>query len=306
MLTIGDFATLGRVSVRMLRHYDSLGLLPPAAVDPHSGYRYYTAAQLGRLNRVIALKDLGLTLAQVRAILDETVDLGELRGMLRLRRAQLAAQLAADTARLSSVEARLHMIETEGRMTNQDVVLKQVPPIRVAELSAVARSYEPADIGPVLTPLYPELFRRLEEAGVNPVGPSVAWYDQAADGESVVVHAGVGIESGTATGGVAWWSCRRSRRRRRSTTARWTRPTAACRCWPAGSRRTTGGRTATRASSTWSTGRRRPTRGSPSCSYRCVGPEPGGDRPSASRPPSIGGGPGAATSPLPDGGHGRR
>ncbi|NGM13437.1 MerR family transcriptional regulator [Verrucosispora sp. WMMA2044] len=203
MLTIGDFATLGRVSVRMLRHYDSLGLLPPAAVDPHSGYRYYTAAQLGRLNRVIALKDLGLTLAQVRAILDETVDLGELRGMLRLRRAQLAAQLAADTARLSSVEARLHMIETEGRMTNQDVVLKQVPPIRVAELSAVARSYEPADIGPVLTPLYPELFRRLEEAGVNPVGPSVAWYDQAADGESVVVHAGVGIESGTATGGVA-------------------------------------------------------------------------------------------------------
>ncbi|MCZ7422367.1 MULTISPECIES: MerR family transcriptional regulator [unclassified Micromonospora] len=203
MLTIGDFASLGRVSVRMLRHYDSLGLLPPAAVDPHSGYRYYTAAQLGRLNRVIALKDLGLTLAQVRAILDETVDLGELRGMLRLRRAQLAAQVAADTARLSSVEARLHMIETEGQMTSQDVVLKQVPPIRVAELSAVARSYEPADIGPVLTPLYPELFRRLEEAGVHPAGPAVAWYDQAADGEGVVVHAGVGIEGATAAGDVA-------------------------------------------------------------------------------------------------------
>jgi DNA-binding transcriptional MerR regulator len=203
MLTIGDFAGLGRVSVRMLRHYDSLGLLPPAAVDPHSGYRYYTAAQLGRLNRVIALKDLGLTLAQVRAILDEAIDLGELRGMLRLRRAQLAAQLAADTARLSSVEARLHMIETEGRMTSQDVVLKQVPPIRVAELSAVARSYEPVDIGPVLTPLYPELFRRLEAAGVNPAGPAVAWYDQVPDGDGVVVHAGVGIESGTAAGGVA-------------------------------------------------------------------------------------------------------
>ncbi|MFY1576038.1 MerR family transcriptional regulator [Verrucosispora sp. WMMD703] len=203
MLTIGDFASLGRVSVRMLRHYDSIGLLPPAAVDPHSGYRYYTAAQLGRLNRVIALKELGLTLAQVRAILDEAVDLVELRGMLRLRRAQLAAQVAADTARLSSVEARLHMIETEGRMTSQDVVLKQVPSIRVAELSAVARSYEPADIGPVLTPLYPELFRRLEAAGVSPAGPAVAWYDQAADGDGVVVHAGVGIEGNRdAVGGI--------------------------------------------------------------------------------------------------------
>ncbi|MBX7266641.1 MerR family transcriptional regulator [Micromonospora sp. Llam7] len=198
MFTIGDFASLGRVSVRMLRHYDSIGLLPPAAVDPHSGYRYYTAAQLGRLNRVIALKDLGLTLGQVRAILDDAVDLAELRGMLRLRRAQLEAQLAADTARLSGVEARLHMIETEGRMTSQDVVIKKLPPIRVAELSAVARSYDGADIGPVLTPLYPELFRRLEAAGVRPIGPALAWYDPADDGEAVVVHAGVGFDAGPA------------------------------------------------------------------------------------------------------------
>ena len=46
MFSIGDFAGLGRVSVRMLRHYDAIGLIRPAHVDPHSGYRYYTAAQL--------------------------------------------------------------------------------------------------------------------------------------------------------------------------------------------------------------------------------------------------------------------
>lgn len=91
MFTIGDFARHGRVSVRMLRHYDATGLLRPAHVDPATGYRYYTAAQLARLNRVIALKDLGFTLQQVQEILDEKVTTEELRAMLRLRRAELEA-----------------------------------------------------------------------------------------------------------------------------------------------------------------------------------------------------------------------
>src|SRR4051812_21515315 len=110
MFSIGDFARLGRVSVRMLRHYDAIGLLPPAAVDPSSGYRFYRADQLTRLNRVLALKDLGFTLQQVAAIVDEKVDPAELRGMLRLRRAQLEAEVAAGAARLATVEARLRMI----------------------------------------------------------------------------------------------------------------------------------------------------------------------------------------------------
>lgn len=201
MFTIGDFARLGRVSVRMLRHYDSIGLLRPASVDVHTGYRFYRAEQLRRLNRVIALKDLGLTLEQVRAIVDESVDTAELRGMLRLRRSELAARLAADTARLAAVEARLRMIESEGRMTSQDVVLKQITPVHVAELTAVARSYQSQDIGPVIQPLYPELFRRLDAAGITPTGPAVAWYEPAdgADGDAVVVHAGVSVGGGVAT-----------------------------------------------------------------------------------------------------------
>ena len=84
MFSIGAFAKYGGVSVRMLRHYDAVGLLRPAHVDPHTGYRFYEADQLARLNRVIALKELGLTLDQVRAILDGELAAGELRGMLRL------------------------------------------------------------------------------------------------------------------------------------------------------------------------------------------------------------------------------
>src|ERR1044071_287840 len=116
MFSIGEFAGLGRVSVRMLRHYDAIGLLRPAHVDPHSGYRFYTAAQLRLLNRVTALKDLGFSLHQVQTLIDEKLDPQELRGMLRLRRAELAARMTQDTARPTHGDARLRVIEGEGHM----------------------------------------------------------------------------------------------------------------------------------------------------------------------------------------------
>jgi DNA-binding transcriptional MerR regulator len=55
MFAIGEFARHGRVSVRMLRHYDAIGLLEPVRVDPATGYRFYDASQLSRLNRIVVL-----------------------------------------------------------------------------------------------------------------------------------------------------------------------------------------------------------------------------------------------------------
>ncbi|MFI0240361.1 MerR family transcriptional regulator [Streptomyces sp. NPDC016845] len=196
MFTIGDFARHGRVSVRMLRHYDATGLLRPARVDAVSGYRHYTAAQLARLNRIIALKDLGFTLQQVRDIVDEKVGVEELRGMLRLRQAELETAVAAAEARLVQVEARLRAIESEGHMPTNDVVLKSVPRVRVAELTATAAGYEPADIGPVIGPLYDELFRHLKEAGIAPAGPGIAYYEDAPEGGGrISVHAAVQVSA---------------------------------------------------------------------------------------------------------------
>ncbi|MEV0617263.1 MerR family transcriptional regulator [Nonomuraea sp. NPDC050404] len=188
MFGIGDFARLGLVSVRMLRHYDAIGLLRPAHVDPVTGYRSYQAEQLSRLNRIVAIKDLGFTLEQVGAILDEQVGTQELHGMVRLRRAQLEAQINADLARLRSVEARLRTIETEGRMRTAEVVLKKVDPVRVAQLSARAASYESRDIEPVIVPLFDEICRRVEAASVRITGPGLAHYLPDDDG-AVIVHA---------------------------------------------------------------------------------------------------------------------
>jgi effector-binding domain-containing protein len=102
--------------------------------------------------------------------------------------------LAAESARLTRIEARLRIIESEATMTTEEVVLKPVPSVRVAQVSAVAASYGPPDIGPVLTPLYPELFRRIEEAGLSMAGPPMAYYESAPDSpDAVVCHAAVPV-----------------------------------------------------------------------------------------------------------------
>ncbi len=200
MFTIGDFAAYGQVSVRMLRHYDALGLLPPAQVDPSSGYRYYDAAQLSRLNRIIALKDLGLSLQQVGEVLDAKVDTEQLRGMLRLRRAELADVAAQTADRLARVERRLRTIESEGVMPTDEVVLKSLPATRVAVLSATAESFDPRHIGPVIQPLYRRLHAQLEAAGIAVTGPDIAWYEPVGDGDhedsgstSITLHAGASV-----------------------------------------------------------------------------------------------------------------
>jgi DNA-binding transcriptional MerR regulator len=172
----------------MLRHYDAIGLLQPAYVDQVTGYRSYDAEQLSRLNRIVALKDLGFTLQQVQSILDDIVSVEELRGMLRLRQAELQSQIATDTARLAQVEARLQIIEREATMPADDVQIKRISGVRVAELTGTAASFEPDSISPVIQPLYDELRVRLDRAGLTPSGAAIAYYEDATDGEGVLVH----------------------------------------------------------------------------------------------------------------------
>src|SRR2546427_5071593 len=89
MIRIGDFSKLSQVSIKTLRYYDEVGLLKPINVDRFTSYRYYAVSQLPRLNRILALKDLGLSLEQIAQVLDEGVSPEQLRGMLRLKRAEL-------------------------------------------------------------------------------------------------------------------------------------------------------------------------------------------------------------------------
>jgi DNA-binding transcriptional MerR regulator len=188
IVNIGDFARLGRVSPRMLRHYDALGLLGPDRVDPATGYRAYTVGQLARLHRILALRDLGFTLDSIGAVLDDEPSLEQLQGMLRIRRAQIEESLAEEQARLRRVEARLRCLE--GSVT-VDVVVKQSEPLRIAEMAGTAPGFGPANIGPVFARLVPELLGVLDRAGVKP-GMLVGWYEELDDGD-VIAHVGFDI-----------------------------------------------------------------------------------------------------------------
>ncbi len=173
MLSIGEFARYLGVSVRMLRHYDSLGLLAPARVDEASGYRYYTAAQLERGNRLVALKDLGFPLAQIGPVLDAEVPTTELRAMLSLRRAEVAGQIEADRARLAEIERRLRMIEGDA-MSQLEFVEKSLPAVRIAQITGFAP--DQPQIADVIGPLFERLGGALGAAGVSMNGSAIAWY----------------------------------------------------------------------------------------------------------------------------------
>jgi DNA-binding transcriptional MerR regulator len=126
MFRIGEFAQIAQVSSRQLRHYDQLGLLRPGHTDRQSGYRYYSIRQLPRLNRLLALKDLGLTLEQIGPLLDDQISPGELRGMLTMKRAQVEQSLRVEESRLRHIESRIAEIDRDGVIENYDVILKPV------------------------------------------------------------------------------------------------------------------------------------------------------------------------------------
>ena len=181
MFGIGAFARVAQVSVRTLHHYDDIGLLPPAQVDPHTGYRWYRADQLPRLNRILALRDLGLPLTEVRKVVDDEVSVGELRGMLRLRQAEARDRVAAERERLARVEARLRQMEIEGHIGEYDVVVKPLERQRVALVGTTAPSFGNVTLGPIFDRLFGELFLELDRAGVAAAGPHIALYEPSDD-----------------------------------------------------------------------------------------------------------------------------
>jgi DNA-binding transcriptional MerR regulator len=125
MFLTGEFSQIARVSKRLLHYYDEIGLLKPALIDPHTGYRYYSAKQLPRLNRILALKDMGLTLDHIARMMQADVSDEEIHGMLLMKKAEVEQSLLEEVQRLRRIEARLQ----QNRMADDmpDVVVKSIP-----------------------------------------------------------------------------------------------------------------------------------------------------------------------------------
>lgn len=186
MYTIGEFAAHGRVSVRMLRHYDAIGLLTPARIDPHSGYRLYAPSQLGGLLRIVELRDLGCSLddaAEVLAAVDET---DALRAVLVRRRSELEASVAADTARLARLTSRLSTLEGEQPMS--ELVIRTLQPVTVYAARGIAPGMGPENVTPVIDRILPPLEAALTASGVDYREPGIFWYEPVDGTEDLGVN----------------------------------------------------------------------------------------------------------------------
>jgi DNA-binding transcriptional MerR regulator/predicted transcriptional regulator YdeE len=162
MIKIGEFSKLVQVPVPTLRYYDQVGLLKPVEVDRYTGYRYYSASQLPRLHRILALKGLGFSLEQIGRVLDEGLTTEQMRGMLRLRHAQISQQLLEAQGQLVEVEMRLQQIEREEQLSTYDVILKHVEPLLVASVRSILPNH--SAVGSLFGEVYEALGPYVSEA----------------------------------------------------------------------------------------------------------------------------------------------
>jgi len=140
MFLTGEFSRIARVSKRLLHYYDEIGLLKPAHIDPQTGYRYYSAKQLPQLNRILALKDLGLALDHIARMMRADVSDEEIHGMLLMKKAEVEQTLLEEVQRLRRIEARLQ----QNQMSDDalDVVVKSIPAQLFLSIRAIIPSPE--------------------------------------------------------------------------------------------------------------------------------------------------------------------
>lgn len=184
MLSIGAFAQIGQVTHRMLRHWDTAGLLVPAHVDEFSGYRSYDPQQLERLHRIVALRQLGFGLDDISSILDQGVDAERITALLRIRRAEVEEEHRIAAGRLVDVERRLHLIEKENHMSEIEIIEKPLPAVRLAATRAVVG--EQPEVAGVVGPAFDAIADIIgEESGA--LTTPIAQYETIDDGLQIVV-----------------------------------------------------------------------------------------------------------------------
>ena len=176
MIKIGDFSKLAQVSVKTLHHYGNLGILEPIHVDRYTGYRYYELEQLQRINRILALKDLGFSLEQVAQLLNENLSTQEIRGMLRMKQLDLSEKLQEEQARLDRVDYRLSQLEGESHQPALDVAIKGIDD----QFVLTAGRNAPGEAAVLETrQLLKELLQdELDRAGLKPDGP---WFSLSSE-----------------------------------------------------------------------------------------------------------------------------
>lgn len=195
LLSIGRFAQLSRLSVKSLRHYDEIGLLPPAHVDPRTGYRSYAPEQARTAQVIALLRAVDVPLAEIGDVVRDGRP-SVVRAVLGRHRERLLDRLGAAERMLATVERLLQ----EGTVMPYDIRVLELAPERVLRVRLTTRLDELARVtGPALE----EVAKHLAEQGVAPAGPAFLICPLPDDAGRVDVEIGWPVDADVRAGGRA-------------------------------------------------------------------------------------------------------
>jgi DNA-binding transcriptional MerR regulator/effector-binding domain-containing protein len=167
MLTIGDFSRMTHLSVKALRHYHDMGVLEPAAVDPFTGYRSYDTGQVGSAQVIRRLRDLGMPLDSIAAVL-AAPDLEARNREITAHLARMERQLAHTQASVAALRALL-----TGPTERPAIELRAIPAVTAL---AVRQVVDAADLTEWGSGAFSALSAALSAVGLTAAGPYGALY----------------------------------------------------------------------------------------------------------------------------------
>lgn len=132
MYSIGAFSKMNRVTVKTLHHYDKEGLLKPAYVDQVTGYRYYASTQISTLHQIMAMKQMGFSIAEMK----ESVENKDPAELIRLRKQEILAEITSLTNQLAQADYYL----TQEQIP--DIYIKSLPSVIVASMRMTISSQQ--------------------------------------------------------------------------------------------------------------------------------------------------------------------
>ena len=193
MFKIGDFSKLMRVSIRMLRYYDETGLLRPATIDKCTGYRLYSVEQIPVLQKIILLRDVKFTVAEIATALTNWDDNFIVQQLVKKKQA-IEAELRLERQRIGKIEMAINDINQGIIATHHNVSFKSIPSYTIISLRRIIPSYNCEGI------LWGELFRFIKQERLEVLirqgdNNLAIYHDQEHKDSNVDVEVGVIINS---------------------------------------------------------------------------------------------------------------
>lgn len=171
MLKIGEFSQLGHVSIRMLRHYDDIGLLRPKKIDQESGYRYYSVRQLEQLHTILLLKELKFSLQEIKELLSAEPMI--LKQQLLNKEQEITEEITREQLRIEAIHRKVQQID---HPVSYDIRLCAIPSFPAICLRKVIPSFYHE--GLLWQQFYDEMAKQKLSSAVQDIGNATIFYDQ--------------------------------------------------------------------------------------------------------------------------------